>query len=115
MHDIEEAAGRVVADDTQGSVHAVDQAVMSLAHLCASIVEVSKASDLPVATAQDALANVGTGLANLIATRQEMARATRELTAIQQASSLRAVSFGCPGGIPVEGAGAGPATLAKVA
>ena len=38
MHDIEPAAGQVVASDTQKSVEAVDQAVMSLAHLCASIV-----------------------------------------------------------------------------
>ncbi len=70
MHDIEPAAGQVVASDTQKSVEAVDQAVMSLAHLCASIVEVSKAEDL--------------------------SRATRELIKIQNASNLETVAFGCP-------------------
>lgn len=96
MHDIEPAAGQVVAKDTQNSVDAVDRAVMSLAHLCASIVEVSKASHLPIGTAQSALANAGEGLARLIASREAMSQATRELTAIQKASNLRTVAFGCP-------------------
>lgn len=100
MHNIETAAGRVVATDTQNSVDAVDQAVMSLAHLCASIVEVSKASRLPIGTAQAALANAGDSLTKLIASREDMSHATRELIAIQKASSLQTVSFGCPGGFP---------------
>lgn len=102
MHNIETAAGQVVASDTQNSVDAVDQAVMSFAHLCASIVEVSKASNLPIGTAQSALASAGTGLSKLISSRDDMSRATRELTAIQRASSLQTVSFGCPGGFPME-------------
>ena len=96
MHDIEKAAGQVVASDTQKSAEAVDQAVMSIAHLCASIVEVSRASRLPIGTAQGALASAGDGLAKLIGTRDDMSRATRELTRIQNASTLQTVSFGCP-------------------
>lgn len=96
MHEIETAAGRVVANDTQNSVDAVDRAVMSLAHLCASIVEVSKASRLPIGTAQAALTNAGETLAKLIASREGMSQATHELIAIQKASSLQTVSFGCP-------------------
>lgn len=96
MHDIEPAAGQVVAKDTQSSVDAVDKAVMSLAHLCASIVEVSKASNLPISTAQSALANAGASLTQLIASREAMSQATRDLIAIQNASNLRTVGFGCP-------------------
>lgn len=96
MYEIETAAGQVVATDTQNSVDAVDKAVMSLANLCASIVEVSKASHLPIGTVQGALANAGDGLSRLIASRADMSHATRELTAIQMASSLQTVSFGCP-------------------
>ena len=103
MHKIELSAGQVIAGDTQKSVEAVDQAVMSLAHLCASIVEVSKASRLPVATAQHALASAGAGLANLIASRADMGEATAQLTTIQRKSNLRETGFGCPGGLPVEG------------
>ena len=103
MHNIEVSAGQVVASDTQKSVDAVDQAVMSLAHLCASIVEVSKASRLPVSTAQQALFSAGAGLANLIASRADMSEATAQLATIQRKSNLRETGFGCPGGLPVEG------------
>ncbi|MDG6078923.1 hypothetical protein E3U23_06920 [Erythrobacter litoralis] len=96
MYDIEQAAGQVVASDTQKSVDAVDQAVMSLAHLCASIVEVSKASNLPIKTAQLALANAGEGLSKMIGTRQDLGHATKELRRIQDASTLQTVGFGCP-------------------
>lgn len=100
MYEIDQSAGRVVADDTQNSVDAVDRAVMSLAHLCASIVEVSKASNLPIGTAQTALANAGESLSKLIASREDMSQATRELVTIQNSSTLQTVSFGCPGGFP---------------
>lgn len=96
MYEIETAAGRVVASDTQKSVDAVDQAVMSIAHLCASIVEVSKASRLPVSTAQGALSMAGSGLTRIIDSREDISRATRELIKIQKASNLETVGFGCP-------------------
>ena len=96
MHKIKTAAGQVIADDTRNSVDAVDTAVMSLAQLCASIVEVSKASKMPVQTAQSALANAGAGLAKMIDTRHDVGQATRELRKIQKASNLETVGFGCP-------------------
>jgi hypothetical protein len=111
MYMIEAAAGQVVAGDTQKTVEAVDHAVISLANLCASIVEVSKASRLPVATAQDALANAGAGLASMISGRAEMAAATRELTAIQRRSTLKETAFGCP---PLKGAMTDPAVVMAV-
>ena len=97
MHTIKKTAGQVIAGDTSASVAAVDQAVASLATLCASIVEVSKASDLPVGIAQTALANVGASLNGVIASRAEVAAATRELIAIQRNSNLETMDFGCPG------------------
>ena len=100
MHNIENSAGQVIAGDTSASVEAVDKAVASLATLCASIVEVSKSSRLPVGTAQAALANAGASLSSAIASRADVAAATRELTAIQRKSNLREVGFGCP---PLEG------------
>lgn len=96
MHNIEQASGQVVADDTQKSLEAIDQAVMSLANLCASIVEVSKAANLPVTTVQGALANAGEGLSKIIATRQDLGGTTRELLKIRKASNLQTVGFGCP-------------------
>ena len=96
MHRIDLSAGQVIASDTQGSVQAVDQAVIAIANMCASIVEVSNASSLPVSTAQGALANAGEGLSKLIASRADISGATRELTRIQRSSSLRETNLGCP-------------------
>ena len=96
MHDIDTAAGQVVANDTQKSVEAIDQAVMSLANLCASIVEVSNAARLPVTTVQGALTNAGDGLTKMIATRNDIGGTTRELLKIRKSSNLQAVAFGCP-------------------
>lgn len=103
MHDIKAAAGRVIASDTQASVEAVDTAVMRLAQLCASIVEVSKASSLPVLAAQGALASAGDGLNKMIGTRNDIGQATRELRKIQKASNLQAEAFGCPPDYKVSG------------
>lgn len=96
MHSIQVAAGQIIASDTQASADAVDTAVVSLAHLCANIVEVSKASKLPIMVAQGALEKTGEGLAKLIASRADMSAATRELNEIQRRSNLRETSFGCP-------------------
>ncbi|WP_151973653.1 hypothetical protein [Erythrobacter sp. EC-HK427] len=97
MQTIEKTAGQVIAGDTRASVEAVDQAVASLATLCASIIEVSTASNMPVGTAQAALANAGASLNSMIASRADIAAATRELTAIQRKSNLEKMDFGCPG------------------
>lgn len=100
MHRIQETAAKVVASDTLSSVGAIDQAVMSYSRLCASIVEVSNASDLPVTAGQPALAKVAAGLTALIEGREHIASATRELLKVQRESSLRETAFQCPGGLP---------------
>ncbi len=100
MHSIELAAAKVVAADTRSSVHAIDQAVMSYSRLCASIVEVSNAANLPVTAGQPALAKVAAGLAALVEGRELIASTTRELIKVQGASTLRETSFQCPNGLP---------------
>lgn len=100
MHRIQETAAKVVAADTQSSVGAIDQAVMSYSRLCASIVEVSNAADLPVTAGQPALAKVAAGLSALIEGREHIASATRELIKVQHASTLRETAFQCPNGLP---------------
>lgn len=110
MHHIELAAAKVIASDTKSSVGAIDQAVMSYSRLCASIVEVSNASDLPVSAGQPALAKVAAGLSALVEGRELIAGATRELIKIQQASTVREAAFQCPGGVPIGQAEATPPT-----
>lgn len=114
MYNFDQAAGQVIAADTQSSVAAIDEAVLSYARLCCSIVEVSGSSDLPVVAAQKALKSTVSGLNALIASREEIATATRELVKIQKISTLEAVSFGCPGGLPEKTATADIQVLASI-
>lgn len=99
MHEIDQAAGQVVAADTQASVAAVDEAVLSFSRLCASIVEVSGSAKLPVSTLQKALSSAAQGMLAAVHSREEITNATRELLKVQHASTLRTTSFGCPGGL----------------
>lgn len=98
MYSVDKAAGQVLADDTMQSIDAVDRAVMSFAHLSASIVEVSKASNLPVTTVQGALANATNGLSKLVSSRDDLGQAARELLVVQKNSNLQTTAFGCPVG-----------------
>ena len=95
MHTIEQSAGQVIATDTQASVAAIDQAVMSYARLCASIVEVSNSSGLPITAAQPALAKMAAGLASIVEGREFISGATRDLTKVQGQSNLKVVDYGC--------------------
>lgn len=101
MHKIELASAKVIASDAKSSVGAIDQAVMTYSRLCASIVEVSSASNLPVTAGQPALAKVAAGLSALVEGRELIAGATRELIKVQQASTVREAAFQCPGGLPI--------------
>lgn len=115
MHHIELATAQIIASDTKSSVGAIDQAVMSYSRLCASIVEVSNASDLPVTAGQPALAKVAAGLSALVEGRELIASATRELIKVQQASTVREAGFQCPGGIPMGHAASTPAPASTAA
>lgn len=100
MYKISHSSGEIIAADTQGSVQAVDQAVLTYSRLCASLVEVSGVSHLPVSACQPALTKIVTGLNALIEGRAHIAGATRDLLKVQEASTLRETSFGCPNGLP---------------
>ena len=99
MLKIEEAAGQVIAGDTQASIAAINAAVISFSRLCGSIVEVGTASDLPVSATQKALSATAKSLLAAVEGRDSIAAATRELIKVQSVSTLRATGFGCPDGI----------------
>lgn len=98
MNIIKETAGHVVAADTQASIEALDSAIIAHARQCASVVEVSHASKMPVSTCQALLSDISQALGLLVSSREKTAEATRKLLKIQQDSSLQTVNFGCPGG-----------------
>ena len=98
MVTINKQTGNVVAADTQASAAAIDNALLQQARLCASVIEASGASHLPLAMTQHLLASLTSGLTKFVDGRAEMTLAVRELVAIQARSNLAETSFGCPGG-----------------
>lgn len=100
MYSIEQSAGQVIAADTQASVAAIDQAVLSYARLCASIVEVSQSAQLPVSASQPALNKMSAALVSVVEGRELVSGATRELLKVRRNSTLRTVGFGCPPELP---------------
>lgn len=100
MFTIENAVGNVVATDAQSSVAALEGAVHANARLCASIIEGTAASALPIGETQAVLESLAAGMAQLIVGRANLVSTVRELTRIQSRSTLRTTSFGCPDGFP---------------
>ncbi len=96
MHKINKASGAVIASDTQASVAALDQAVLTQARLCASILETASESQLPMAATQKLLQSVAAGMSGLVASRTDMLSAVRTLNMLQMKSNLKETSFGCP-------------------
>lgn len=99
MHQIKSSAGAVVAADTQSSVAALDAAFIAQARLCATVVEAATESKLPVGATQKLLDSITAGLRGLVASREEVVVAVREINLIQAKSNLRTVAFGCPNGL----------------
>lgn len=99
MHQIKNNAGAVVAQDTLSSVTALDTAFVMQARLCATVIEAAAESNLPVAATQKLLDAITAGMRGLVASREEVVTAVREINFIQARSNLRETSFGCPNGL----------------
>ena len=115
MHTITKSAATVVAADTQSSVAALDQAFLTQARLCATIVEASSDSKLPIAATQKLLDSITAGLRGLVASREEVVTAVREINKVQARSNMREESFGCPNGLPELSASEKPAEIVRAA
>lgn len=98
MYAISKQIGQVVAADSQSSVSSLDSALIAQARMCATVVEASDASHLPMGATQKVLASLTGGMRNLVESRAELLAAVQELTVIQRRSNLRETGFGCPAG-----------------
>jgi hypothetical protein len=99
MLQIKHAVGSVVAADTQSSIEMLDRAVAQQSRMCASVIEAAHDSHLAIATTQP-----------LLESRAYLAKAVREVAAIQAKSNLRETGFGCPNGLYPKFAEIEPAT-----
>lgn len=110
MHKIKESTGAVVAQDTAASISALDAAFVMQARLCATVIEAASESKLPVAATQKLLDSITAGMRGLVASREEVVTAVREINLIQAKSSLRVTSYGCPDGLRTAHSGNVPIT-----
>lgn len=98
MLNIKESVGNVVASDTQETVALIDRSVAQQSRMCASVIEASQDSELPMSATQPMLEALTEGLADLVAGRAKLGKAVRALAVLQANSTLRETSFGCPNG-----------------
>lgn len=103
MHQIKHSAGAVVAQDTLSSATALDSAFVMQARLCATVIEAAAESKLPFAATQKLLDAITAGMRGLVASREEVVTAVREINFIQARSNLREMSYGCGGGLAPRG------------
>lgn len=96
MHQIKETAGVVVAAETQAMVAAIDNAMLTQARLCSSVVEAASDAKMPMAATQKLLQSISDGMGTLVATRANLSSAVKEMAFIKSRSNLQPVSWGCP-------------------
>ncbi len=95
--------GALVAADTQETLKALDDAILSELKLCTTLVEAIQGNDLPIVQSQKLLNSVTSGLSHIVAGRADMATAVKQLTIMKQDSNLAVYDFGCPNGAPSKG------------
>lgn len=97
MLTIQDNIGLLVANETKGTLQAIDNAILNELRLCTSLVEAFEATNLPVGPSQKLLQSLTNGINHFVAGRGEMAITVKTLTAIKAASSLKETSYNCPG------------------
>ena len=100
MLNIQDNIGILVANETQGALRAIDDAILTKLRLCTTLVEAFEEANMPVGPSQKLLQSIANGLNHIVAGRGEMAHAVRTLTAIKSDSSLCETSYNCPGETP---------------
>ncbi|WP_066479416.1 MULTISPECIES: hypothetical protein [unclassified Sphingomonas] len=98
MLEFRPGAGAVVAADTKNAVAAVDDALLQSARLCASIIEASQGSNLPISRSQKLYKSMAQGLNRVVEGRGDLVDTIRELTLIKEDSNFASANFGCPDG-----------------
>jgi hypothetical protein len=96
MQNFDVNLGALVAADTQGTLKALDDAILSELKLCTTLVEAIQGNGIPVASSQKLLNSVTSGLSHIVAGRGEMATAVRQLNVLKKDSNLVVYDYGCP-------------------
>jgi hypothetical protein len=98
MQNIDPKLGVLVAADSQGTLKAIDLAILSELKLCTTLVEAMQTTAIPANTSQKLLSSMTSGLTQIVAGRNEMATTLKHLHVLKKESNLSVYDFGCPNG-----------------
>jgi hypothetical protein len=96
MQNFDANIGALVAADSQGTIKALDEAILSELKMCTTLVEAIQGQQLPIGSSQKLLNSMASGIHNIVAGRNDMAATVRYLTVLKQDSNLAVYDFGCP-------------------
>ncbi len=88
--------GALIAADSQGTIKALDDAILSELKMCTTLVEAMQGNSLPINSSQKLLNAMASGISNIVAGRSDIATTVRHLTVLKQDSNLAVYDFGCP-------------------
>ena len=86
MINLTQGAGEVVAGDVRSAVAAYDNALLSSARICASVIEASQDAGVPIGQSQMLLGSIATSMNSMIEGRSGLVDAVRHMLAIKKAS-----------------------------
>ena len=98
--DISHKAASKLANNITTTNRAIDDAVLHVATLTASIVETCRNSEIPPSRSQPAICEMTKGLSQLVDAREGFIKAHRNIVKVQKDSNLQVVDFGCLPDIP---------------
>lgn len=98
MIDLKHGAGLVVAGDVRTAFNAVDDAILSSARMCVSVLEATQNTNIPAQQTQHLLRSITASMTAVVAGRDEIVTALKQMLTIKGHSNLAPVNYGCPDG-----------------
>lgn len=97
MLNIKQESAIKLASDIGYAHSAIDDALINIATLTKSMIDVCRDSNIPPATSQAAIEHVASGLTQLVDARKGFVNAHRKIIQIQSLTNVRETNFGCVG------------------
>lgn len=95
---LSQGAAEVVASDVRSTVAAFDAALLTLARMCASVLEASEGSGVPISHSQRVLRSITGSMNAVVDGRADVMSLIGQLQVIAASSEVPESTFGCPTG-----------------
>lgn len=98
MINLKAGTGLVVAGDIRSTFAAVDDALLTSARMCVSVIEATQGANIPAQKTQHLLRSITSGMTAVVNGRDDIVTALRCMIDIKGQSNLAPVDYGCPDG-----------------